>query len=70
MVGFIWRMCVIVTGSMRFCRGSVAVRSSCGTESWTTVAMVRRRMVVVVRDVVREKTKVGFDVRRFINMVQ
>jgi hypothetical protein len=32
--------------------------------------MVRRRMVVVVRDVVREKTKVGFDVRRFINMVQ
>jgi len=27
-------------------------------------------MVVVVRDVVREKTKVGFDVRRFINMVQ
>lgn len=30
-----------MTGSMRFCRGSDAVRSSWGTESCTTVAMFR-----------------------------
>jgi hypothetical protein len=40
-VALISRMWVMVTGSIWCWRGSDAVRSSCGTELWTTVAIVR-----------------------------
>jgi hypothetical protein len=69
-VGFIWRMWVIVTGSMRFWRGSEAVRSSWGTEPWITVAIFRLMvLVVVVVVVVREdgRTREEMMGRRGVN---